>query len=67
MKKKYTIAIEETIVKEYEVIANDDEEALKIAVDKYKSGIFILEPGEIQYKQMAIVQPQESVTGWHEF
>lgn len=37
MKKKYTIAIEETIVKEYEVIANDDDEALKIAVDKFNT------------------------------
>lgn len=32
--KKYTIAIEETIVKEFEVYAKDSEEAMKIAEKK---------------------------------
>ncbi len=65
--KKYTIAIEETIVKEFEVYAKDSEEAMKIAEKKYKNGEFILDPGEVQFKQMCISKPTSKVTEWSEF
>lgn len=65
--KKYTIAIEETVVKEFEVYAGDSEEAMKIAEKKYKNGEFILNPGEVQFKQMCILKPENEVTEWSEF
>lgn len=65
--KKYTIAIEETVVKEFEVYAGDSEEAMKIAEKKYKNGEFILDPGEVQFTQMCISKPAIEVTEWSEF
>lgn len=65
--KKYTIAIEETVVKEFEVYAKDSEEVMKIAERKYRNGEFILDPGEIQFAQMCILKPASEVTEWGEF
>ena len=65
--KKYTIAIEETVVEEFEVEANNFREALDIASEKYCKGEFVLSPGEVQFKQMAIVKPRCESTEWNEF
>lgn len=65
--KKYAIAIEETVVKEFEVYAGDSEEAMEIAEKKYKNGEFILDPGDIQFTQMCISKPASEVTEWSEF
>lgn len=35
--KKYTISIEETFVEEFGIIAENDNEALEIAFQKYKN------------------------------
>ena len=67
MKKKFTLTIEETIVQEFSLFANDSDEALELAIQKYKSGEFVLEPGEVHYKQMAIMKPEDEVTDWIEF
>ena len=64
MKKKYVIAIEELIVQEFSLYANDSEEAFELAEQKYKSGEFVLEPGKVTYKQMAIMKPADDVTEW---
>ena len=63
---KYTIAIEETVVEEFEVIAETEKEALEIAHKKYKNKEFMLEPGEVQYAQMAIVKPYKEELEWIE-
>ena len=42
-------------------------EAYKIAECKYKTGEFILDPGECQYKQIAITKPSSESTEWREF
>ena len=65
--KKYKIAIEETIVQEFEVWAKDDEEAVKTAERKYQNGEFVIESGECQFRQMAITDPNNEVTEWFEF
>ena len=65
--KTYIVAIEETVVEEFEVKANDFSEALDIASKKYKEGEFVLSPGELQFKQMAIVSPSDELTEWSEF
>ncbi len=54
MTKKYVITIEETVSKNYEVSAINEEEALKTAVEKYRNGEFVLDPGEVTFRQMAI-------------
>ncbi len=64
--KKYTIAIEETVVDEFEVIAENEEKAIEIARKKYDEREFILEPGEVQYKHMAVVTPYREKLDWIE-
>ena len=64
---KYTIAIEETIVKEFEVFADNTVVAMRIAEKKYKEGDFILNPGEVQFTQMSVVNPSDETTEWCEF
>lgn len=65
--KEFTIVIEETVSQPFVVVANDAEEAMKIAEDKYKNGEFVLEPGELVCKQMTIVSPDDELTEWTEF
>lgn len=62
--KKYTVIIEETIVDEFEVIAESEKEALEIVYQKYKQKEFVLEPGEVQYTQMAVVKPYRENMDW---
>ncbi len=63
--KKFIIAIEETVVQEFEVMADNSIEALEIAEQKYRKGEFVLEPGEVQFRQMASVGDEP--TEWMEF
>lgn len=64
---KYTITIEETIAKDFEIEANSADEAYEIAEQKYKSGEFVLDPGECQFKQIAVMAPSNEATEWREF
>lgn len=64
---KYTITIEETNTKDFEIKASSAEEAYEIAERKYKAGEFVLDPGECQFKQMVITEPSEESTEWREF
>ena len=64
--KKFVVAIEETTVQEFEIISDTAEKALEIAKQQYGEGILILSPGEAQFKQMAIVKPEEDATQWCE-
>ena len=62
--KKYTMVIEETIVGEFEIIAQNEKEALESARQRYKQADFVLEPGELQHVQMAIVKPHKDEIEW---
>ena len=64
---KYTITIEETVAKDFEVEANNADEAYETAEQKYKSGEFVLDPGECQFQQIAITTPSNEATEWREF
>ena len=64
---KYTITIEETVARDFEVEANSAEEAYETAERKYKSGEFVLDPGECQSKQISITGPSNEATEWKEF
>lgn len=66
-KQKFIIAIEETVVSEYEVEAYDEEDALVKARKNYFDGLFVSEPGEIQFCQMAVLDPKSKNTDWVEF
>lgn len=63
---KYMITIEETVAKNFEIEANSAEEAYETAEQKYKSGEFVLDPGECQFRQMAITNPSKESTKWRE-
>lgn len=65
--EKYKITIEEILVDEFEVFADNAEEAMKIAAEKYVIGDFVLYPGEVQRKQMAINEPWNETTEFVEF
>ena len=65
--RAFTIAIEETLVKEFKVMADSAEAAIELAEEKYKTGEFTLEPGEVQLKQMAVIAPYEETAKWREF
>ena len=65
--QRYTVAIEETLVQEFEVVASGAEEAIEVAVQKYKSGEFVLELGEAQFRQIAIQNPDDEASEWTEF
>lgn len=64
---KYTITIEETVVKDFEIEASSADEAYEMAEQKYKSGEFVLDPGECQFRQIAITKPSNECTEWREF
>lgn len=66
--KKFIVTIEETINQDFEVFAENEEQAFDIASQKYKSGDFILDNATCCHKQMAILpinNNQES--HWTEF
>ena len=65
--KKFTLAIEETIVQKFEVLANDADEAMEIAVEKYNTGEFVLDHTEVHHKQIAVTKPKNEASEWMEF
>ena len=64
---KYTITIEETVAKDFEIEASSADEAYETAEQKYKDGEFVLDPGDCQFKQIAITAPSDEATKWREF
>lgn len=55
------------MVEEFEIVAASAEEAMEIAEEQYRRGIFVLSSGEVHFKQMAIVKPENKATQWREF
>ena len=64
---KYIVTIEETNVKGFTVEANSAKGAYEIAKTKYKSGELVLDPGECQFRQIAITGPNENDADWQKF
>ncbi len=51
--KKFCVVIEETISEEFEIDAETKEDAISKAIEKYKSGEFILSPGNLESKKIS--------------
>ena len=67
-KKKFIVTIEETISQDFEVIAENEEDAIDIAIEKYNNGEFCLSPGTLVAKQMAVENITDNLfTDWFEF
>lgn len=66
-KQRFVIAIEETVVQEFEIFADAAEKAMEIAEEQYRKGILVLSSAEAQFRQMAIVKPEKEATEWCEF
>lgn len=64
---KYIIIIEETVAKSFEVEASNADDVYKITEQKYKSGEFILDPGDCQFRQIAIMKSGCEHDEWREF
>ncbi|MDD4164081.1 MAG: DpnD/PcfM family protein [Eubacteriales bacterium] len=65
--KKFVIAIEEMIVENFEIEVENSEEAFEIAQRKYKNEEIVLSPGEVQFKQITIIEPDDGDCHWIEF
>lgn len=66
--KKFSVTIEESVSKSFEVTAESGEEAERIAREKYSSGEFTLCPGNLVCKQMQIQDLSDGLcTNWFEF
>lgn len=65
--KKYIVAIEEVISQEFSVKAENVEQAIKIAEEKYRKCEFVLEPGEVSVRKLAVIKPNNETTEWIEF
>ena len=66
--KKFKIIIEEHVSEEFEVEAENMEEAFNIAEKKYYSGEFVLEPGNVSHRLMSRETADgKECTEWVEF
>lgn len=66
MKQKYKIAIEESFVQEFNIDAENAEEAFTLAEKMYHSGKLILEVEKPAFTQISITQPTEDASEWKE-
>jgi 1,2-phenylacetyl-CoA epoxidase PaaB subunit len=59
MDNTFEIAIEEVNTKQFTVTAPDAETAMEIAKQKYHAGEFVLDPGKVEWKKIAIIGPDD--------
>ena len=67
MRKTYKIIIEETISDEFAVTASSEEDAVKTAMERYKSGELVLSPGNLLEKKIAVMNNQNEAADWISF
>lgn len=66
--KKFEISIEEMVSQTFVLEASSKEDAMFMAIEKYKNGEFILDPGNLVAKQMEIHDlEKDTYTEWFEF
>lgn len=64
--KTYRVIIEEIMSEEFELDAESEKEAISKAMDAYKSGEFVLEPGNFEYAQLKVVDEDDKSSEWIE-
>lgn len=64
---RYKIIIEEVVADEFEIEANSLEEAQEKAIEEYNEGKIVLEPGELQSKQIKVIDENNNELDWEEF
>lgn len=62
----YSVIIEEIATKQFVVEAEDVQKAAFITRDKYRSGEFVLDPGEIQGARLAVLDVEGQICRWEE-
>jgi len=66
--KKFEVTIEEVISQTFELQAENLEQAIDLAMEKYGNGEFVLEPGELESKTMMVKDTEtEEETNWFDF
>ncbi len=65
--QEFQITIEETVTGSFKVVANTNKEAIKIAIEKYKNGEFVNEPGEIEERRIASLDVTGHLNAWENF
>ena len=63
---RFKVIIEETVAQEFEVEAACREEVLAEAKAKYRAGEFVVCPGEVQARRMAVCEPMSDAAEWLE-
>ncbi len=66
--KKVVVTIEETIAQSFEIEITDGENdacAIDKAIQQYRNGELVLEPGEVQFRQISLSEPY--LRAWIEF
>jgi len=64
--KTYRVIIEEIMSEEFELDAESEKEAISKAMDAYKSGEFVLEPGNFEYAQLKVIDENDKCSEWIE-
>ncbi|MDD4509355.1 MAG: hypothetical protein PHY23_00320 [Oscillospiraceae bacterium] len=62
-----TVCIEEVVSQEFIVVHAENENPIKIAIGKYRDGEFVLAPGEVQCRKIAVVASSRCERNWQEF
>ena len=65
--KKYVVTIEETTSQNFDIMANNSEQAIAIAIEKYNLGELVLAPGNLIHKQMKLHSDTDNCDEWIEF
>ena len=66
MAKKYCVIVEEIVSESFELEAESEEEAISKAIKAYRSGEFVLEPGNFEYAQVQVIDEDGKSSNWVE-
>ncbi|MBR4236240.1 MAG: hypothetical protein IKR85_09315 [Clostridia bacterium] len=62
--ESFTVTIEELVSQDYTILAESREEAIRKAIEMYKQGEIVLEPGNLEMKR---IQVSVDADKWVEF